>query len=242
MVSPRVSPGSRSKAGKAVPDPAAAARTEAAGKISRRVAHRTRGRACAEREACFRPQRCEISAARRWRRSPDLAAFNERIAKIEGLMRAQGAEIAQQGSKLADTKAAEAKPADDMPLRRVVAAALLDVLVRTGDPYPAALSTAKSLAPNPDALKPLDQFADKGVPNADRLSARIAGAGAEAVRRPRSRTRPRPARALSSGCRQAPPNWSRSSAPTPPATIAVPWSRGSPRRRCATISTRRGAN
>ena len=54
-------------------------------------------------------------------------------------MRTQSAEIAQQGSKLADSKAADAKPADDMPLRRVVAAALLDVLVRTGDPYPAAL-------------------------------------------------------------------------------------------------------
>jgi hypothetical protein len=88
-------------------------------------------------------------------------------------MRAQGAEIAQQGSKLADSKAAEAKPADDMPLRRMVAAALLDVQVRTGDPFPASLSAAKSLAPNPDTLKPLDQFADKGVPNANRLSTEL---------------------------------------------------------------------
>jgi hypothetical protein len=102
--------------------------------------------------------------------SPDLSGIDERIAKIESQMRTQGAEIAQQGSKLADSRAADAKPADDMPLRRVVAAALLDVLVRTGDPYPAALSTAKALAPNPDALKPLDQFAEKGVPNANRLS------------------------------------------------------------------------
>ena len=105
--------------------------------------------------------------------SPDLAAFGERIAKVESQMRAQGAEIAQQGSKIADTQSAEAKPADDMPLRRVVAAALLDVLVRIGDPYPAALSAAKALAPNPDALKPLDQFADKGVPNANRLSTEL---------------------------------------------------------------------
>ena len=105
--------------------------------------------------------------------SPDLAALGERLAKLESQMRTQSAEIAQQGSKLADSKAADAKPADDMPLRRVVAAALLDVLVRTGDPYPAALSTAKSLAPNADALKPLDQFADKGVPNANRLSTEL---------------------------------------------------------------------
>ena len=60
-----------------------------------------------------------------------------------------------------------------MPLRRVVAAALLDVLVRIGDPYPAALATAKSLTPNADALKPLDQFADKGVPNAGKLSSEL---------------------------------------------------------------------
>jgi hypothetical protein len=105
--------------------------------------------------------------------SSDLAAFGERIAKVESQMRAQGAEIAQQGSKIADTQSAEARPADDMPLRRVVAAALLDVLVRIGDPYPAALSAAKALAPNPDALKPLDQFAEKGVPNANRLSTEL---------------------------------------------------------------------
>jgi hypothetical protein len=105
--------------------------------------------------------------------SPDLAAFGERIAKVESQMRAQGAEIAQQGSKIADTQAADAKPADDMPLRRVVAAALLDVLVRVGDPYPAALSAAQALAPNPDVLKPLDQFAQKGVPNTGKLSTEL---------------------------------------------------------------------
>ena len=60
-----------------------------------------------------------------------------------------------------------------MPLRRVVAAALLDVLVRTGDPYPAALTTAKALAPNADALKPLEPFAATGVPNAGKLSGEL---------------------------------------------------------------------
>ena len=82
------------------------------------------------------------------------------------------AEIAQQGSKLADTKA-DAKPADDMPLRRLVSAALLDVLVRIGEPYPTALAATKALTPNPDVLKPLDQFAEKGVPNAGRLSTEL---------------------------------------------------------------------
>jgi hypothetical protein len=89
----------------------------------------------------------------------DLSAINERIAGIERATRAQSAEIAQEN----------AKPADDIPLRRIVAAALLDVLVRIGDPYPAALAAAKSLAPNPDALKPLDGFAAAGVPSVANL-------------------------------------------------------------------------
>jgi hypothetical protein len=105
--------------------------------------------------------------------APDVSAVDERIGKIESLVRTQGAEIAQQGSKLADVKASDGKPADDMPLRRVVAGALLDVLVRIGDPFPAALATAKALTPNPDALKPLDQFAAKGVPNPARLSTEL---------------------------------------------------------------------
>ncbi|MET0678358.1 MAG: hypothetical protein ABW175_21370, partial [Bradyrhizobium sp.] len=103
--------------------------------------------------------------------SPDLTVFAERIARIESQMRAQNAEIAQQGNKLADTQSADAKAAGDMPWRRVLAATLLDVLVRVGEPFPAALSAAKSLSPNPDALKPLETFADKGVPSPAKLSA-----------------------------------------------------------------------
>jgi len=165
--------GLESKAGKAVPDPAAAARAETLEKsVASLRSELASARAQNERLAAALD---EVKSAPRGdgAASPDLAAFSERLAKVEGQMRAQGAEIAQQGSKLADSRAADAKPADDMPLRRVVAAALLDVLVRTGDPYPAALSTAKALAPNPDALKPLDQFADKGVPHANRLSAEL---------------------------------------------------------------------
>ena len=165
--------GLESKAGKAVPDPAAAARTEAVEKsVAALRSELTAARAQNEKLASALD---EVKSAPRsdGAASPDLAALGERLAKVEGQMRTQSAEIAQQGSKLADSKAAEAKSADDMPLRRVVAAALLDVLVRTGDPYPTALSTAKSLAPNADALKPLDQFAEKGVPNANRLSTEL---------------------------------------------------------------------
>jgi hypothetical protein len=90
----------------------------------------------------------------------DLSAINERIAQIERATRAQGAEIAQEGTK----------PADDLPLRRIVAAALLDVMVRIGDPYPAALAAAKSLTDNVDQLKPLEGFAASGVPSANALN------------------------------------------------------------------------
>lgn len=166
--------GLESKAGKVVPDPAATARAEALEKSV--AALRTELAAARTQNEKLVSALDEVKSAPRGdgAASPDLAAFSERLAKAESQMRAQGAEIAQQGSKLADnSKAAEARPADDMPLRRVVAAALLDVLVRTGDSYSTALSTAKSLAPNPDALKPLDQFAEKGVPNANRLSTEL---------------------------------------------------------------------
>ena len=92
--------------------------------------------------------------------SVDLSAINERIAQLERATRAQVSEIAQESGK----------PADDVPLRRVVAASVLDVSVRQGEPYAAALAAAKSLAENADALKPLDGFAATGVPSAASLS------------------------------------------------------------------------
>ena len=103
----------------------------------------------------------EVKSAPRETSAPvDLSAINERLAQIERATRAQTAAIAQESSK----------PADDVPLRRIVAAALLDVLVRIGDPYAAALTAAKALAANPDALKPLDGFAASGVPSTAALS------------------------------------------------------------------------
>lgn len=86
---------------------------------------------------------------------PDLSGINDRIAGLERAIRAQKAEITQE----------TAKPADDVPLRRIVAAGLLDVLVRVGDPFAAALTAAKSLTPNPDELKPLEAFAATGLPS-----------------------------------------------------------------------------
>ncbi|MBP0111430.1 COG4223 family protein [Bradyrhizobium vignae] len=97
--------------------------------------------------------------------APDLAAVLDRIAQLERASKTERAELAQQGEKIAD-----ARTVDDKPLRHVVAAALLDVAVRHGDPYRSQLAVARSLAAKPDMLKPLDAFASSGIPTAAALS------------------------------------------------------------------------
>jgi hypothetical protein len=100
------------------------------------------------------------SAPRETPPPPDLSAINERLAQIESAAKTLSADIAKRN----------AAPADDVPLRRAVAASLLDVSVRAGEPYAAALAAAKPFAANPDALKPLDTFAATGVPNSNALN------------------------------------------------------------------------
>lgn len=97
--------------------------------------------------------------------APDLAALSDRIAQLERANKTERAELAQQGEKIADNKAV-----DDKPLRHVVAAALLDVAVRHGDPYGSQLAAARSLAAKPELLKPLDTFAPSGIPTPVALS------------------------------------------------------------------------
>ncbi len=141
------------------PDPASAARIEALEKsIASLRGELTGARAQSEKLAAALN---DVKTTPRDSSAPlDLTDINARIAGLESATRAQSAEVVQQN----------AKPADDVPLRRVVASALLDVLVRIGEPYPAALAAAKSLASSPDALKPLDGFAAKGVPSPAGLS------------------------------------------------------------------------
>lgn len=144
----------------AASDPAAAARADALEKSLAALRTEIAGqRAQSEKLAAALD---EVKSAPRETSAPpvDLSAINDRLAQIEGATRAQTAAIAQESSK----------PADDVPLRRIVAAALLDVLVRSGDSYSAALAAAKALAANPDALKPLDGFANSGVPSNAALS------------------------------------------------------------------------
>jgi hypothetical protein len=101
-----------------------------------------------------------VKSAPRETPPPDLSAINNRLAQIEAAAKTLSAEAAQRN----------AAPRDDVPLRRVVAASLLDVSVRAGEPYAAALAAAKPLAANADALKPLDVFAASGVPSANVLN------------------------------------------------------------------------
>jgi hypothetical protein len=101
-----------------------------------------------------------VKSAPRETASPDLTAINGRLSELERASRADSAEIAK----------ALNKPADDTALRRVVAASMLDIAVRQGEPFVAPLAAAKVLAANPDTLKPLDVFAASGVPNPASLS------------------------------------------------------------------------
>jgi hypothetical protein len=97
--------------------------------------------------------------------APDLAAVIDRITQLERAGKTERAELARQGEKIA-----EARTMDDKPLRHVVAASLLDVAVRHGDPYQSQLAAARSLAAKPDMLKPLDAFAASGIPTPVALS------------------------------------------------------------------------
>ena len=94
--------------------------------------------------------------------------INERIDQIER-------------TKVRRAQAAASKPADDVPLRRVVAAALLDVAVRHGDPFAGALAAAKALAPDAGEAEAARSVRGEGRAEPAGADPRIADAGAEIV-------------------------------------------------------------
>jgi hypothetical protein len=91
----------------------------------------------------------------------DLSGINARLDQLERAARAASAAAAQTSAKV---------KADDTPLRLAVVATVLDLSVRQGEPFKAALDSAKSLAPDAGTLKPLDGFAASGVPTSAALS------------------------------------------------------------------------
>src|ERR1700722_16469507 len=86
--------------------------------------------------------------------TPDLTAIEGRIAEVERAVRAESERIAQ----------ATSQPADDVALRRLVVASMLDLSGRQSEPFTEALKAAKALASDPQMLKPLEDFASSGVP------------------------------------------------------------------------------
>jgi hypothetical protein len=142
-----------------MPDPAAAARIEALEKTIAALRSEIAG-ARAQSDKLASDVNAVKSAPREAAASPDLNAINERLSQIERTTRAESAEIAQQSNK----------PVDDAGLRRVVVASMLDVSVRQGESFAAALTAAKSLVADAATLKPLDEFAASGVPSAAILS------------------------------------------------------------------------
>ncbi|MCK1745793.1 hypothetical protein IVA80_34775 [Bradyrhizobium sp. 139] len=149
------------KAGKPAADPAMVARIDALEKsVSALRGDVVNLRAQSDKTASALSD--AKSAPRDVAASSDLA---NRVAQLERASKTERAELAQQGEKIAD-----ARTMDDKPLRHVVAASLLDVAVRHGDPYQSQLSAARSLAAKPDMLKPLDAFASSGIPTPVALS------------------------------------------------------------------------
>jgi hypothetical protein len=81
---------------------------------------------------------------------PDLGPLNERLTQLEEATRALAS----------DRKGA----ADDINVRRLVVANTLDMTVRRGEPFAAALTAAKQIAADANSLGPLDAFAARGIP------------------------------------------------------------------------------
>lgn len=85
----------------------------------------------------------------------DLAPLSERLTRLEDATKALSAALA---------KPRAATP-DDVNLRRLVVANSLDVAVRSGEPYGAALAAAKQVAADPASLAPLEAHAVTGIPS-----------------------------------------------------------------------------
>ena len=219
-----------SKPAAPVADPAAAAaRIDALEKSLAALRGELATAARAKREACRRRQRGEIRAARRrLPPAPDLSAINERLAQIESAAAGAGRrdraarqqDRRRQGGRCETCRRCAAAPRrGGSPARRSGS--------DTAIPIAAALAAAKSLAPNADALKPLDELCGRRACRTPHSSQpRIADAGAEIVAggaAGQCHLRFGHRRSAAGGRGQS---WSASSAPTPPATIAAPWSRG----------------
>ncbi len=125
----------------AAPDPAAAARIDSLEKSSASL----RGEFAAARAQSEKLTALvnDMKSAPREASPPRGSVCDQRTA---GAARTQPAHAGLR-DRTGKQEEQNTKPADDMPLRRVVAASLLDVSVRQGEPFVAALAAAKCSYP-----------------------------------------------------------------------------------------------
>lgn len=82
----------------------------------------------------------------------DPGPLNERLAQLE------------QATRSLDAALKNRQAADDTNVRRLVVANTLDMAVRRGEPFAAALAAARQVASDASTLGPLDAFAARGIP------------------------------------------------------------------------------
>jgi hypothetical protein len=90
-------------------------------------------------------------------------ALGKRVATLEGTAKS-----------LSDDVAKSLAASGDRPLRASVAAQALRASVERGESFAAELSAAKTLAPDPQLLAPLEPFAAGGLPSAAALARQLA--------------------------------------------------------------------
>jgi hypothetical protein len=99
---------------------------------------------------------------------PDLTALTDRIAKLEAALPALKDAI---GKDAGDTKSATL----------AIALANLRTALNEGQPFAAELATLKALAPTPEDLGPLPDYAEKGIPSLAALKRSFSSAKDEAL-------------------------------------------------------------
>jgi hypothetical protein len=139
----------------AAPDPALSSRLDALEKSLASLRTDAAGARARSEKLAAELDAVKSSASVTLPAAPDLTAIEGRLAEVERASRAERDSIAQAASQ----------PADDTALRRLVVASMLEISVRQSEPFTEALKAAKALVSDPQMLKPLENFANLGVPN-----------------------------------------------------------------------------
>jgi len=128
------------------------------------LARRADDNAAATREARGRADASLLAAdaARSAVERSNVEALGNRIAALERTTTALADELAKRTTSSADR-----------PLRLAVAAQVLRAAVERGDPFAAELAAVKPLAPDPQALTPLEAFAASGAPTQAALARQL---------------------------------------------------------------------